>query len=420
MTPEENRRLSSVGAGTPVGTLLRRYWHPVAASAELEDTPVKPIRLLGEDLVLYRDRRGTYGLLGRHCPHRRADLSYGWVEDAGLRCSYHGWLFDEAGGCREQPFEDTADPGSRFRASIRQPAYQVEARAGMLWAYLGPSPAPVVPNWEPFTWTNGFVQVVTSEVPCNWLQAQDNSIDPVHFEWLHENWRERMAGEDANRAPRHQKIAFDEFDDGFTYKRVREGADETGELWRVGRVCLWPNAVFTGNHFEWRVPVDDETTLSIGWFFEPVPTDRRPYRQERVPYWTSPVRDEATGRWVTSHIMNQDFVAWVGQGVLSDREEEHLGRSDRGVALMRRWLSEQADVVARGEDPKGLRRDPLANDCVPLPIVGRQRLREGPTRSEFLEELAQVTKAYGGPFRYLAGQPQEVADEYDGVMGLKA
>ena len=102
-------------------------------------------------------------------------------------------------------------------------------------------------------------------------------------------------------------------------------SDETSQLWTVGRVCLWPNALFTGNHFEWRVPIDDTNTLSVGWFFTRVPRDREPYVQNSIPYWYSPIIDEKTGRWITSHIMNQDFVGWVGQGAITDRKREHLG-----------------------------------------------------------------------------------------------
>lgn len=415
---EENLRMSEVGPGTLMGTLLRRYWHPVAAVAELADSPIKPLRIMGEDLVLYRDRSGGLGLLGRHCPHRRADLSYGWVEEHGLRCSYHGWLFDADGSCLEQPFEDVVSPQSRFRDTICQPAYRVEEKAGMVWVYMGPQPAPLVPNWEPFTWDNGFVQVVTSEVPCNWLQAQDNSIDPVHFEWLHDTWRKRIAGSYADRAPRHRKIAFDEFEYGFTYRRVREDIDESSELWTIGRACLWPNALFTGAHFEWRVPIDDENTLSIGWFFDPVPVERRPYQQGHVAYWSSPVRDTDTGRWVTSHIMNQDFVAWAGQGTISDRENEHPGRSDRGVLMMRRRLLQEAETAAHGGEPKGLVRDVAVNRCIELPIVGRKHLIHGPPVEALRRELARTCEEYGGPFPFLAGQPEEVRKGYEAAMGV--
>src|SRR5882724_12191994 len=119
LSAEQNRALTEVGAGTPMGELLRRYWMPIAAVAELDDRPTKPVRLLGEDLVLYRDKSGTYGLLDRHCAHRQFDLSFGMIEEHGLRCSYHGWRYDESGRCLEQPFEETVNPGSTFKDKVR-------------------------------------------------------------------------------------------------------------------------------------------------------------------------------------------------------------------------------------------------------------------------------------------------------------
>src|SRR4029453_6939009 len=131
-----------------------------------------------------------------------------------------------------------------------------------------PPPVPLGPTWEPFTWRNGFVQIVFSEVPCNWFQCQENSIDPVHFEWLHSNWTRVLQGDKGPKPPPHLKIGFEEFEYGFVYRRVLEGQSESDELWTVGRTCLWPNCLFTGGHFEWRVPIDDENMLSVGWFFD--------------------------------------------------------------------------------------------------------------------------------------------------------
>jgi 5,5'-dehydrodivanillate O-demethylase len=414
-----NRTLTQVGAGTPMGALLRRYWHPIAAVAELEDQPVKAVRLLGEELALYRDRSGQYGLIDRHCAHRRADLARGIVEAHGLRCHYHGWCYDQTGRCIEQPYEDAADPGSRFKERIRLKACKVEALAGLLWAYLGPEPAPLVPNWEPFTWANGFVQVVFSEVPCNWFQAQENSADPVHFEWLHDNWGARLRGEGGPYAPRHLRLEFEEFDYGIVYKRIREGQGETSPLWTVGRVCLWPNALFTGNHFEWRVPRDDMSTLSVGWFFSRVPAEREPYVQSRIPYWTSPARD-AHGRWITTHLMNQDFLAWAGQGTVADRGKEHLGRSDRGIVMMRRRFLADLERIARGEgDPKAVIRDPGVNACVRLPVAGREAFTRGLTREE-RERLGRDGVLGGAAqreFAWLAGQPEDVRRAWRDAMG---
>jgi 5,5'-dehydrodivanillate O-demethylase oxygenase subunit len=392
LSEERNRLLCQTGPDTPMGELLRRYWQPIAGVAEFDRQPTKPVRVMGEDLVLYRDRAGTYGLVDRHCPHRRADMSYGFVEDCGLRCNYHGWLFDETGTCLHQPFEERAHPHSRFKDKVAIKAYPVQAKAGMLWTYMGPEPAPLLPDWDRFH-HQGYKQVVLSEVPCNWFQCQENSIDPVHFEWLHSNWSRVLRGQDGPRAPAHTRLGFDEFDYGFVYRRVREDTTENDPLWHTGRVCLWPNCLYTG-HFEWRVPIDDENTLSVGWFIDPLPGDE-PFEQDPIPCWTAPVIDPATGRWIDSHVMNQDFVAWVGQGRIADRTREHLGESDRGVLMMRRRMFEQLDVVAGGGDPMGTIRDPEVNRAVHLPMIG-----DPPPSSQ------------GPPaFPFLAGQPPEIADE---------
>ena len=249
LSREDNRRLTEVGPGTPMGELMRRYWMPVASVHEFSSISIKPIRLMGEDLVLYRDRQGTFGLLDRHCAHRRADMAQGFIEDCGLRCNYHGWLYDENGKCLSQPYEDIAHPEANFRNKIRISAYPVETAADLIWAYLGPEPAPLVPDWEVFHWENGFRQIVFADVPCNWFQCQENSIDPAHFEWLHLNWSQRLRGGDGPYSPRHLKLGFEEFEYGHIYRRLREDIDEAHPLWKVGRVCLWPNALFTGTHF---------------------------------------------------------------------------------------------------------------------------------------------------------------------------
>ena len=338
LTAARNELLTKVGPGTPMGELLRRYWQPVGGASQLDANPIKPIRLMGENLVLYKDRAGTYGLVDRHCPHRRADLAYGWVEDKGIRCSYHGWLMDETGQCIEQPYEDTVSP-KPSKAGCRIAGYPVRELAGLLWAYMGPLPAPELPVWEPFTWANGFREVVLADVPCNWFQCQENSIDPVHFEWMHDNWGERMRGSDAT-APKHLKLKFEEFDHGFVYKRVREGQSEQDRYWTVGRVALWPNGFYLGRHFEWRVPVDDENTLSVAWFFVRVPKGREPYVQERVPAWVSPIKGD-DGRWITSHVINQD-ICRLG------RAGRHRGPHAREPALQRHRHHHDAPALLRG------------------------------------------------------------------------
>jgi 5,5'-dehydrodivanillate O-demethylase oxygenase subunit len=413
----KNQLFTRVGPGTAMGGLLRRYWMPIAAVSELDQTPVKPVRLMGEDLVLYKDLSGAFGLIDQRCPHRRADLSYGFVEPQGLRCNYHGWLFDETGRCTEQPYEDIAAREACFKDKIRIKTYPVEVRAGLIWAYLGPQPAPLVPDWEPFTWKNGFVQIVFAEVPCNWFQCQENSIDPVHFEWMHANWSVRLRDELGPYSSKHLKLEFDEFEYGFQYRRIREGMTDSDPMWTVGRVCLWPNALFTGDHFEWRVPIDDENTLSVTWAFSRVPRESEPYIQERIPAWHGPVKDPATGRWISSHVMNQDFVAWIGQGAIADRSGEHLATSDRGVLLLRKRFLADLDAVAKGEDPKATIRDPEINRSVPLPVAERKLLIEGVTREELARHpLLGRQLQEGYPFQM--GQPSEVRAAYEAAMGV--
>ena len=417
LSREQNELLTRVGPGSRMGDYLRRYWHPVAGMSEFDSLAVKPLRLFGEDLVLYKDRSGDFGLVERHCPHRRADLAYGMVEDHGLRCNYHGWCFDQSGTCIEQPFEDVARGGKGGRGHVSAVAYPVAVKAGMIWAYMGPAPAPEVPDWEPFTWGNGFTQVVISEVPCNWLQCQENSIDPVHFEWMHENWGLRLQGSDSSYSPRHLKLDFDEFDYGFVYRRIKEDTGETHENWTTGRVFLWPNAFFLTEHFEWRVPIDDETTLSVTWKFTRVPREQEPYVQEHIPTWYGPLKDER-GEWITSHVMNQDFLAWAGQGRIADRTTENLGLSDKGIVMVRRRFFSDLDRVAAGEDPKGLIRDPASNRAVALPMMAKEESASGLTKAEILADPRRCLMFTTYPFQ--AGQPDAVKAEFEAAMGLTA
>jgi len=409
MDQDTNHRLTRVGPGTPMGQLLRRYWMPVAGASELLEQPVKPLRLLGEDLVLYRDLSGRHGLVDRACAHRRADLAFGFVEDHGIRCSYHGWSFDAAGRCVTRPFEDLGDPDGARRSRVRVKAYPVQQKAGLLWAYLGPDPAPLLPDWEIYSLPNGFVQIVISDVPCNWLQCQENSIDPVHFEWTHNNWSLRLEGRTGPYAPAHRELGFEEFEHGLIYRRLRGAATKGDPLWRIGRVCLWPNGFFLGEHFEWRVPVDDENTLSVCWFFTRVPREAEPYEQDRIPTWRGPVRD-AQGRWITSHVINQDIAAWAGQGRIADRTHETLGHSDRGIVMLRQRLLADLVAVEEGRDPSGLVRDPARNHRIPLPAAEREFLLDGLPRDELLRH--PVWRAHFEGFRFAYGQPAHVRDQF--------
>src|SRR6266508_5420136 len=172
ITAEENELLTSTVAGTPMGELLRRYWHPIATTADLEKDPVRPVRLLSEDMTLFRSERGELGLIGDRCAHRAISLAYGIPQANGLRCCYHGWTYDTEGHVVDMPFEPACLP-------LKIKAYPVEALSGLIFAYLDPQPAPLLPRYEGFVRDDLDKNVSFKVLPCNWLQCMDNSMDPV-------------------------------------------------------------------------------------------------------------------------------------------------------------------------------------------------------------------------------------------------
>ena len=393
LSEEENQTLTQVGPGTPMGDLLRRYWHPVAAAGELDERPTRPVRILGEDLVVYKTGPGAYGLIERFCAHRGTDLAYGIVEDAALRCPRHGWLYAESGLCIDMPLEEEmpAEP-------IKLNAYQAREKAGMVWAYLGPEPAPQIPDWEPFTWQGGIVQVVLSVLHCNWLQCQENTMDGVDMELF----------VDAMEAARHDgtppplpplDFSFDEFEHGYV---VRPGDGES----TVTKTSLWPNGLFNGDNrscrFEWRVPIDDETTLDFAWFFDRAAPGTPEGLQTRVHFWYSQTREEETGEALRSHLLNKKFAIWLNQEPILDRTKEHLTEGDAGVIMLRNKLFGQISLLQDGGEPKALIYDPAQN----------QKLRLPDTAPLFAAAPPEDEAA----FPYLAGQPEDAAEAYRRVI----
>ncbi len=169
LSTELNEKLIQTGPGTPMGRLLRYYWYPIAGTAELEENPVKKVRLLSEDLVLYRDTSGTLGLIDEPCPHRRVSMEYGIPEPEGLRCPYHGWVFNHEGRCLEQPAEPW---DSTFKDRVTTKAYPVQELGGLVWAYLGPQPAPLLPRYDILVWDQCH--------PAGWRHHAGLQLDPVH------------------------------------------------------------------------------------------------------------------------------------------------------------------------------------------------------------------------------------------------
>src|SRR5947207_900951 len=241
LTAEQNEELTQVAAGTPMGELLRRYWYPVAFTRELEEFPVKAVRLLGEDFAVFKTPRGRYGMLPEACPHRRASLAYGVVEADGLRCPYHGWLFGTDGTCLDQPAEREE---TNFRDRVQAVAGQVQELGGLIWAYIGPSPAPELPRFDVFV-MDGVRDIGWTDLPCNFVQIMENAVDPHHTEWLHGRFFEFMARHQGFDAPasfgkKHVKVGFDAFEWGIIKRRVVEGASEEDDDWKIGHPLVFP------------------------------------------------------------------------------------------------------------------------------------------------------------------------------------
>ena len=367
-TQEQNERLTQIGPGTFMGNLLRRYWHPVAVSLELDRDPVKAVRVLGEDLTLYRDRSGTYGLIGNKCLHRGVMLNRGIPLDCGLRCPYHGWTYDATGQCIEQPYEDRVNPEAHYKDRIKIAGYPVQELGGMLFAYLGPLPAPLLPRWDLLVEPDLDREANVFPLPCNWLQCMDNSVDPVHFEFLHGqfgNYELEKQGKAAAMFPaKHLKIAFDVYEYGIMKRRLLEGEDpETSDDWTTGHPLIFPLMLAQGSKgaasFQFRLPVDDTHTVQT--FYR---TKKREPGAEPKPFIMTCDRlfDDPNVIVPGDKIPNQDFIAWVAQGPISDRPMEHLTAIDTGVILYHKLLLDNAKKVQDGEDPMGVIRDPAKNE----------------------------------------------------------
>lgn len=382
LTQAQNDRLSRVGPGTPCGELMRRYWHPVAAAAQMKDKYTMPVRILGEDLILYKDRGGVYGLIDPFCPHRRMSMIYGIPEDRGLRCAYHGWCYDETGQCIEQPYEE-AEGDSRFKEKIRIKAYPVREQAGLLMAYLGPEPAPLLPAWDVYTMPNMLRDIGYAMLPCNWLQCQENSLDPVHLEWLHSAFTnyvlERLERPDRVKQKTHVKIGFDVFEYGIVKRRVVAGGSEEDTAWADGHPIVFPNMLRQGGSgdgtpgtfgqqgpaFQIRTPIDDYNTAHWWVACYPRLEGEAGQEPEDIPVYyplVPSLTEEGQPRWeILDTNSAQDPAAWITQGPIADRSQEHLGRSDRGIILFRQMLEDNIRLVEQGKDPMNTFRDPEKN-----------------------------------------------------------
>lgn len=367
LTQEDNVRLTRVGPGTPMGELLRRYWQPVCTAVDLTtEKPRRRVRVFGEDLVVFRLPDGTLTALRERCSHRGASLFYGFVEDGGVRCAYHGWKYDGSGQCVDQPFESNP----KFKNHICQPSYPVRQLAGLLFVYMGPAPVPELPRWDVTVRTDGTRQLTVHDVlQANWLVAMENAVDTVHTHFLHGHVM-RSKGLNAGQYYLRplEAYEFHAFELGIMKQRTYGGDDAETE---VGHPLLFPNMLrnpagpFESMH--WRVPIDDEHTQIFVLDFRPDPT--RAESGWADPLEDVPVRHLPSGRgddgeYDMNTFPSQDKMAYETPGAIFDRTQEHLGSSDRGIVLYRRMLREQLEIVAKGHDPMNVVRDPDRNDCI--------------------------------------------------------
>jgi 5,5'-dehydrodivanillate O-demethylase len=360
LSMEENKLLTGVGPKTPAGEMLRRYWWPVGftETVKKKSQPVK-VRLLCEDFVLFRDGNGSLGLLGLHCSHRGTSLEFGRVEDTGIRCCYHGWLYDLHGKCLDQPAEPE---DSTFKYRIQHPAYNVEEIGGFIFAYIGPEPAPLLPNYDLFLREDGEREVGAGHDYCNWLQRAENSVDQTHLVALHASEYPKMALKRPvigwQRTDYGAKISMEV--PGVSRPKLSHWIFPSHTRHTTARIGRKPD-----HAIRFRVPMDDTNTMTFWLRFYPHREEDRtkPFVLKTLgfendqPGVYARVED---GWWgLASH--DQDRVAQESQGPIYDRSNEHLGASDQGVIMLRNMIKESIDAVAQGKDPIWILRDAEQN-----------------------------------------------------------
>ena len=360
LTQEENDLFTRVGPGTPAGELLRRYWLPVAFASELTDEqPTRFVRILGEDLVLFKDQGGHVGLIQDHCAHRGASMLYGRVEERGIACAYHGWLYDTAGNCLETPAEP---PGSMFHLTVKMRTYPVRKFVGLLWAYLGPLPAPRIPPYDVFVRKDGTHRVgMSPRLDCNWFQAMENSADPAHLQVLHQNVSNH------GRLPTNTTRGFTDDIDHFDFYEVPYGGLMKRRFYKNGMVdehpILFPNILRVNMGTQIRVPMDDEHTLifTVGFQRSPdgsvVEHEPDPPFRQTPSYKTPPDGLHPFVRMKADETNAQDHMAWETQGPIANRTIERLATSDRGTVMYREMVRREIERMQQGHDPLGVVRD---------------------------------------------------------------
>ena len=408
MSAEENATLTQVGPGTPGGALLRRYWQPAALVDELAgNRPVREVNLMGERLVLFRTEDGGYGLIDRHCPHRGADLCYGRLEDGGLRCPFHGWLFDEKGACLEQPAEPE---GSSFHKRINHTAYPCVERSGIIFAYMGPGDPPPFPAFDCFAAPHSHVFAFKGFMECNWLQATEVGIDPAHASFLHRYLEDEDPAESYGKQfkdkagdsdipmtqilrdyPRPD-INVDETDYGMRITSLRHMTDGRTHVRITNHIFPQAIVIPMSNEMtitQWHVPVDDTHSYWYAIFTSfGAPVDHELMRRQRLELYSLP--DYIPGKNKSNNYgydaEEQASMTYTGMGLdinvhdqwavespgpIQDRTKEHLGVTDKAITRNRRQLRLAIKATVEGEDralPLLVDRDTAAAITGPIAI----------------------------------------------------
>ncbi|WP_206601113.1 Rieske 2Fe-2S domain-containing protein [Pseudophaeobacter leonis] len=354
-----------------MGNLMRQYWIPIRPSAQILQEDVLPVRVLGEDLVLFRSLKGKVGLVGERCPHRMAKLMYGFPDHDGLRCCYHGWKFDHKGQCIDMPLESAE---AAAKSNIKIAAYPAQEMGGLVWAYLGPAPAPQLPPWDLFVQTNAIRQIGIMKLPCNWLQAHENSGDPTHSASLHGEYFKyvlKKAGkldnlEKGQRDALDARVRLGDGMDSLWFEPSRHGlrkgikytkalgaeSDHSSEHSTI----IFPFLTQTGGpgqvrqEFQIRVPIDDTNTYHINYGCFLGTSEIKAPVQDVIPWYTVPLYDD-DGRPVLDNILSQDAHAWIAQGPITDRTKEHLRKTDVPVIQIRKQLEQQLRLLEDGAVP---------------------------------------------------------------------
>lgn len=368
--PGPNTELTHVGPGTPCGELMRRYWHPVCLSSELKDLP-KRVMILGEDLVVFRDGNGRVGLFFYLCSHRATSLEYGRIERDGLRCCYHGWLYDVNGRVIDMPLEAVDSP--LRRSNVEHPCYPSREFGGLVFAYMGPSDKiPPFPVYDILLKEDGVLTAsigprVGGAVNCNWLQSQENLMDVLHTQWLHTKHSiPQFPSKDYGIMP---AVKYEDTELGM--RAVMTRALPAGQEWDVVWEMIGANVfvLFTdepqnarARSINYCIPIDDthHWAASINW--SALGQNERYDNSGRMAM--APASRKDTSYEYTQRFPD-DKEAQEGQGPIAIHKLERLGTSDKGVIMFRRMIRRGIDAVAKGEDPIGVIRDPAKARCVP-------------------------------------------------------